>query len=686
MTDQKGMTLIKFIPALVALIVLVAIGLVVSTFFDDKLESLTLEKTSGTTFVDGENQEIVIKGNSQELTCSTSNSEYANCRIEENKLIVIPGTKTGEAKITVSDNEGNSVDYIVRNTDKEVSLSLDSTTGTATANGSSIKVTIKGENYGELTCASSNEKIATCSISKNTLTVTPKSTTGKATITVKESVGNKQVQYILAVNKASVTTNKTTNKTTTTTKKTTTSSTVTLALSNTSGTTTIDGSALTATISGKNYGKLTCLSSDTKIAKCSISGTKLMITPVSEGKATITVKESRKNKTVKYVATIEGNVSISLSNSSVATYIGSEVKETINGKNYGTLTCTSSDNKVASCTVEGTTLKIKGLAKGTATITVKESRANKTATYSVRVEEKTDLKVSLSLATTSGTTYADGKKLVVAISGKDYGQLTCRSTNTNVATCKIEGTNLIVTPGTTSGTASIIVQEGNKNSYVTYKVTNKKITLSLASTSGVVYIGSSDIKVAIKGSNYGTLSCESADNEIATCKIEGTNLIISPNKKVGTAIITLKENIQNKVVEYTINVNEPIEYECTTGILVEDSAKGGAICITDASIRDSYVCTESEEVTNSDFFCNGSYVESFSDSVIITCSTEKVTGPIEVDGETLNCNDQYICHIIEISSKCTDGYYKDSYYCPSGWKTYAGSNETLTCYKAATEK
>jgi len=377
MTNQKGMALIKLIPAVVAMIVVVAIVLVVSTFFENKLEDLVLEKTSGTTFIEGENQEIAIKGNVGELTCSTSNSEYANCRIEENKLVIIPGTKTGEAKITVFDSNGNSVDYIVKNAEKEVSLNLNSTTGTATVNGNSIKVTINGKNYGKLTCSSSNDKIATCTISENTLTVTPKSTTGKATITVKESIENKQVQYILTVNKAT-TTNKTTIKTTTTKK--TTATTVTLALSNTSGTTSIDGSTLTATISGKNYGKLTCSSSNTKIAKCTISGTKLTITPVAEGKATITVKESKKGTTVKYTANIEGNVSINLSNSSVATYIGSEVKETISGKNYGTLTCSSSNTAVASCTVEGNTLKIKGLAKGTATITVKESRANKTVT------------------------------------------------------------------------------------------------------------------------------------------------------------------------------------------------------------------------------------------------------------------------------------------------------------------
>lgn len=675
-TNQKGMALIKLIPVVVVAIVLVAIGLVVSTFIDNQdLETLNLEKTEGTTYIDGENQVIAITGNVGDLTCSTSNTEYANCRIEDNKLIIVPGTKAGEATITVFDNNGKSINYIVKNTNKVVSLSLNSLTGTATVKGNSIKVTIKGENYGKLTCSSSNEKIATCSISENTLIVTPKTTSGKATITVKEATENKTAQYILTVNKSTGTTNTTTTATT-----------VTLALSNTSGTTTINGSSLTATISGKNYGKLTCSSSNTKVATCAISGTKLTITPVSEGSATITVKESKKSKTVKYSATIEGNVKISLSNTSVTTYVGSEVKETIKGENYGTLSCSSSNNSIATCVVDGTTLKVTAKAKGNATITVKEAKANKTVTYSVRVEEKSDLKVSLSLASTSGNTYTGGKNLTIAISGKDYGQLTCKTTNATVATCKIEGTNLVVIPGSTSGTASIIVQEANKNSYVTYKVTNKNITLSLASTSGVVYIGSSDITVAIKGSNYGTLSCESADDEIATCKVSGKNLIISPNKKVGTAIITVKENVQNKTVEYTINVNEPIEYGCANGILVEDSAKGGAICIIDASVKDAYVCTESEETTTSSFFCNDSYVESVSDSVIISCSTDKVTGPIEADGKTYNCNNQYLCHIIEIKDKCIDGYYKDSYYCPTGWKTYAGSNETLTCYKSATVK
>lgn len=668
-----GRRLTKIIPIIITLIVLVAVGLVASTFFDNQnLKSLQLEQTSGTTYVEGKEQQIAVTGNVGNLTCSTSNTEFANCRIEENTLIIVPGTKTGEATITVFDENSASIDYVVTNTVKETSLSLSSLTGTTTAGGSTIKIDIKGENYGKLTCTSSNTKIATCSISGTTLTVTPKSTTGKATITVKEDLENKKVQYILTVNK----------KTTVETKPVV-SETVSLSLSKTKGTTTSGGSVLTAIISGKNYGTLTCSSSNTKVAKCTISGTKLTITPVEKGTAVITVKESKKSKTVKYTATVEGVVSFSLSNSSVTTYAGSELKETITGKNYGTLSCSTSNKDIATCTIDGSTLKINAKSKGNATITVKASNTSKTLTYAVKVEEKSALRVSLSLSSTSGVTYTGGSNLNVTISGKDFGQLTCKTTNSDVATCKISGTTLVVTPGKTSGTASIIVQESNRNLYVTYKVTNKNVTLSLSSTSGVAYIGSSSVSVTIKGSNYGTLSCESADEEIATCQLTLSRLVITPGTKAGTTIIILKENGQNKYVEFTINVIDQGDYKCTTGILVEDSAKGGAICITDASIKEDYVCTESEKTSSLYYFCNDVYVSNDFFDGTVSCSTEKYNGPVEAAGQVYNCNNQYFCSLIQIEEKCITGVYKDVYYCPSGWKTYEGANETLTCYKKA---
>lgn len=690
--NQRGLALVKLIPVIIILIVLAVLGLVISTFFDGGVlpgqnegsVTLNLEKLSGTTYIDGNKQEVFIMGSGYgTLTCSSSNFEYANCYIEASTLVIIPGEKAGEAVITVTEsNEDTKVEYVVTNkkqeqtTTKETTLNLSSTKGSAYVSGSSVSVTISGENYGKLSCTSSNTKIATCTISGTTLTIKPGTTAGTATITVTEASAKKTVKYTMTVSKKTATT-------TTKVPTTTTQPTVTLSLSATSGATIVNGNSLTATISGKNYGKLTCTSSNTKIATCSISGTKLTVKPVAVGEATITVKEGKKSKTVTYKVTVENNVSLYLSNNNVLTYVGKEVTETINGTNYGTLSCATSNDKVATCSIVDNKLTVKAIAVGEATITVKEAKTNKTVAYAVKVSNRSDLKVSLSLSSTSGLTYTGGNNIDVAISGKDYGQLSCKTNNSNIATCSITGNTLTIKPGTTSGNTTITVTEGNKNVFVTYKVSNKKISLSLSSTYGTGYIGGDNLKITIKGSDYGTLSCDSADEAIATCSISGNTLVITPGTKVGASTITVRENIGNLIAEYNVNINEYTGYNCTTGMLIEDDNLG-YICVINSSVRDKDVCESyTKEVT--DVYCSGSWMDKYEDDeIIIECDQTPITGTITApDGWQTTCNDQFKCTII--TKKGVNCVTTNEYYCPYKWKQYNGSNETLTCYQNATK-
>ena len=331
--------------------------------------------------------------------------------------------------------------------ENEVSLLLSSSSGVTSVGGSELTSTISGSNYGELTCTSSNTRVAKCRVEGTELIVTPGATAGNATITVKESNKNKTVKYAV------------------------TNEDITLSLSVNAGTTNVGGSNLMTTISGEHYGVLTCTSSNKNVATCTVDGTTLTITPgTNAGTAIITVKESNKNKTVKYTVTSE-DVQLSLSASSGTTKVGGEnLTVEISGKYFGALTCTSTNTRVATCNVSGTTLTITpGDVGGSATITVKESLRNKTVKYIVTNEG-----VTLSLSSTSGTAYYRGKSLSVTISGKNYGELTCTSSNTSVAKCSIDGTTLKITPSSVVGSATITVKESNSGKSVSYRVSVKK--------------------------------------------------------------------------------------------------------------------------------------------------------------------------------------------------------------------
>ena len=747
MKNKKGFALVKMLPYIMivlAIVVIVVIASVIANNDESNIGkkpsnkpegsgTIILESTSGKTYVGGNDLRVSITGNDYgDITCKTSNSDYANCMIEDGQLVIVPGSVKGNATITLTDNNSNkTAKYDVINL--ETDLSLSSTSGAITNN--SARIDINGKNYGELSCTSSNTKVATCSISGTVLVVSPSSNAGEAVITLKESNGNKTVEYLVTRNSNE------------------------FSLQNMSGTTYIYGNNLTTTIKGKDYGKLSCSSSNTSIATCSISGTTLTVKPrKTAGTAMITVKEDMNNRAVVYTLVNE-DITLSLSETSGTTEVGGQsLTTTISGKHYGTLSCSTSSSSVATCSISGTTLTVKpGKTAGTATITVKESKASRKVTYVLTNEG-----VTLSLSETSGTTSIYGGNLTANIQGKHYGTLSCTTSKSSVATCSISGTVLTIVPGKTTGTATITVKESNRNKTATYKVTNEGVTLSLSATSGKTYVGnnitvkiegkyygtlscsSSNTSVAlcsisgttltivpkrignttitvkgsnenktvkysvvvadksevigttvlslsstlgttyingdkltvmIYGSNYGELSCTSSNTSVATCSISESTLIVIPGSTSGTAKITVKESINNKTVTYSVTVKSG--YDCSTGTLTKDDEKG-YICVRDASYQKS--CLRYETVqTEPDPVCADTDFSGVTNNgtMIVGCSTEKIT-----DAQ-YGCNNQYLCMITIIEEQCVE-YSTADYYCPSGWSVYSGSNSTLKCYKPAT--
>lgn len=158
-----------------------------------------------------------------------------------------------------------------------------------------------------------------------------------------------------------------------------------ISLGSTSGSFLINGSSKSITISGSNYGTLSCSSSNSNIMSCRISGTTLIVTPGSTaGTATITVRGSTGGSTT-YTSVVK-TVTLSFSPSSGTMNLTERLTSSITGSNYGTISIISNCNSnVASCYISGTTLTVNANNPGTTSITIKESNANKTATYTVTI-------------------------------------------------------------------------------------------------------------------------------------------------------------------------------------------------------------------------------------------------------------------------------------------------------------
>ncbi len=160
--------------------------------------------------------------------------------------------------------------------------------------------------------------------------------------------------------------------------------------------------------------------------------------------------------------------------------------------------------------------------------------------------------VILTLNETSGTILKSNKK-EVGIDGENYGKLTCESNNPTIASCTVTQTKLTVT-GLNPGTATITVKDTTSDKQATFSATVTDVTLGLTPTSGSTTLNKT-LTSTITGSNYGTLTCITSDSLIATCSISGATLTIKTGGKAGIATIIVKENLANKSVTYTANVD-----------------------------------------------------------------------------------------------------------------------------------
>lgn len=161
--------------------------------------------------------------------------------------------------------------------------------------------------------------------------------------------------------------------------------------------------------------------------------------------------------------------------------------------------------------------------------------------------------------------------------------------------------------------------------------------------------------------NYEFISSSVVCNNGAKGTISGNSLIVS--------------NITN---DTTCDVNATPKYYCPVGTLKYDSSKG-------------YICITSRSVRAGSYSCPPCYEEDYE----YKCGTMNCTDYCQAfSGQNKqDCLDAcWICPDCNYGPKYCTGttttcaYCGDEYYCPSGWSNYSGSNNNLTCYKAASKK
>ena len=270
--------------------------------------------------------EIVENASKGKLTCKSDNEEVATCSINETTVTVTPKGE-GQATLTIISEEteeyteGKAV-YLV-NTEEGL-LSVTATGYTGTYDGASHGITV--------TSSGANIKYGTVSGTYN-LTESPKySEVGSYTVyyqVTKEGyktvTGSKQV----VISKANGT----------------------LTLSSTSGKIDVGKSA---TVTATSTGPISCLSSNTSVATCSVTDKKVTVTGVNAGTATITVTSEATTNYSSVSKTYEVTVEQPLLSTSVK--LGDYVKMTPTSTSF--TTDTSKTGYTSSQTINPSELNI----------------------------------------------------------------------------------------------------------------------------------------------------------------------------------------------------------------------------------------------------------------------------------------------------------------------------------------
>ena len=464
--------------------------------------------------------------------------------------ISIRATKAGYAKA-----ETTKTITVGKQSNTNGNLVLTPASGTITYPNNGTFTVSKNVSGGALSVKSSDESIATASISGTTVTVTPKipSVNGKqVTITVTSSAtSNYEAQtatYIATVKM---------------------------------GTITINATAYKGNYDGKSHPALTAVSTNPtgttieySLNGGTYSSTMPQVTGASEysisiraTKAGYAKAETTKTVTVGKQTNTNGNLTLSATSGTI-TYPNNGTFTVTKNTSGGTLSVSSSDTSIATASISGTTVTITPKVPTTdgkkTTITVTSAATSnyeaQTATYVATV--------NMGKITINATPYNGN------YDGKSHPALTAVSTNPTGTTIEYSlngGTYSTTMPQVTGASTYSISIRATKAGYAKAETTktitvgkqsNTNGNLVLTPASGTITYPNNGTFTVSKNVSGGALSVKSSDESIATASISGTTVTVTPktpsvNGKQVTITVTsaATSNYESQTSTYVATIN-----------------------------------------------------------------------------------------------------------------------------------
>ena len=379
--EVRGITIISLVVTIVVLLILagVSVSLVIGNngLFDKAKstqkvqtiagikEALELEKAD----IQVESKTVNLENYLEQISTGKKNYDLSSTEKldDKNAYIIV----NDQYKFLLKDKGNGDVEITYEGVAVSGDLTLSSYEETYTYPNSGIFTVTNNVSGGELSVESDAPNIATASLKKNTITVVPGTTAGKANIIVKSATNgdyaeNKVIHVATVEN----------------------------------GTISLSVTPYEGTYDGQAHNAITQVDVNPSDAKLeySLDGntySETMPTITNTSSFTVTVKASKAGyktqTTTETVKVNKANGSLTLSSYSGTITCPNSTSFTASGT--GSISAWSSNTGVATVTVSGNTIIVKSVGAGSATITVKSAASTnyneKTATYTVTVKNPT---------------------------------------------------------------------------------------------------------------------------------------------------------------------------------------------------------------------------------------------------------------------------------------------------------
>ncbi len=305
----------------------------------------------------------------------------------------------------------------------------------------------------------------------------------------------------------------------------------------------------TATVKVKTgNGGYVAKSADEAIAKAMFNATMdaIKITAVKSGQTTVNVIDHKGQKAMVKVVV---KAVLALEKSAVDVVVGGEAVVAIKSGS-GKYAITSSKDAVAKASIDGTNVKITGVAKGNAVVTVKDTDTN--------VEKKINVVVKSALVVgTDNVEIVEGGEKVVEITN-GTGNYTVASADENVAVAVLNGNKITIT-AVVAGTTKVTVTDTETNSTADINVLVKP---ALGFDVAEVTLFEDEEKTITIDKGTGNYAAVSSNEEVATVTVDGKNIKIKAVAK-GEAVVTVTDIETDKKKEIKVTVKARLYLEKT---------------------------------------------------------------------------------------------------------------------------